>query len=120
MKKRLLKPYMPKGKSSYVKWARRGGLKDTWLVIITAVFSYFYLPIVGYFLCGKEGKGAVLTALALMAFVLVNYSNPVEWWMLLARYVLWLYPVFDIHRLTLIYQDRYRREYYDKYGMYPW
>jgi hypothetical protein len=40
--------------------------------------------------------------------------------MLLARYVLWLYPVFDIHRLTLIYQDRYRREYYDKYGMYPW
>lgn len=120
MKKRILKPYMPRGDGSYVKWAKRGGMRKDWVAIITALFAFFHLPFVGYYLCGEDGKGAVITALSLMAFILVNYSNPVENWMIAARYALWLYPIYDTYMTTRAHMDKYRFEYEKKYGASPY
>jgi hypothetical protein len=120
MKKRVLKPYMPKGKGPYFKWAKRGGIKKDWLAIIQAFFSFFHLPIVGYYLCGEDGKGVVFTVLSLMVFILVNYSPEVELWMVAARYALWFYPIYDVYMTARAHMDRYRFEYEKKYGVSPY
>ncbi len=118
--KKKLKPYMPRGEGSYVKWAERGGIRKDWLAAITTLFAFFHLPIVGYYLCGDEKKGVVITLLSLMAFALVNYSNPVESWMVTARYALIAYPIYDIYMITRAHMDRYRLEYEKKYKESPY
>lgn len=115
-----LKPYMPKGDGSYVKWAKRGGIRKDWLAAVTTLFAFFHLPIVGYYLCGDDRKGIVLTVLSLMVFVLVNYSNPVESWMGAARYALWFYPIYDTYVITRAHMDKYRFEYEKKYKESPY
>lgn len=112
--------YMPRGDGSYVKWATRGGLRKDWLAAITTFVAFFHLPIVGYYLCGEERKGAVITLLSLMVFVLVNYSNPVEYWMVAMRYALIIYPIYDIYVITRAHMDRYRFEYEKKYKESPY
>lgn len=118
--KKKLKPYMPKGEGAYVKWAQRGGIRKDWLAAITTFFAFFHLPIVGYYLCGDERKGIVLTVLSLMVFILVNYSNPVETWMISMRYALVAYPIYDTYVITRAHMDRYRMEYEKKYKESPY
>ncbi len=108
MKKRRAR--LPKGNSAYAKWARRWGLKRDWIVTVSALFSMAYIPLVGYYLCGREERGAVvnLFSFAVLGFTLYNSQSEI---VLFLRYFLVIYPIYDTYVITKSHQLRYEKEF---------
>jgi hypothetical protein len=101
---------LPKGDSPYAKWARRWGLKRDWVASVAALFSMAYLPLIGYYMCGREERGAVINLFSLGVLGLTLHNSQPEIVSFL-RYLLVFYPIYDTYMITKDHQLKYEKEF---------